>query len=344
MKKFLRFSLVAILALLSNVTFADEAYKTLSFPDENSENNTVSAYNKTWTATIGSDSWSIENFNNNNWKNWTYIKCGSKNFESVAAISTTFAIDKAISNVVVTIDKVTADYVNSIYLQVATDASFTNITETVNATTIEASDLVLQVTNPTAGCYYKVVFDCAQGSSNGIIQVSKVAYYEGAPEIVDITNTPETAYTIAKAKELIDAGEGLSTAVYVKGYITEISEVSTSYGNASYYINDTAGSTDGQLMVYRGYYLDGAKFTSEDQIEVGDEVIVYGTLTLYGTTYEINSGNYIYSINGTTGINNITTEEETVNSNAPIYNLAGQRVSKDTKGILIQNGKKFINK
>lgn len=37
----------------------------------------------------------------------------------------------------------------------------------------------------------------------------------------------------------------------------------------------------------------------------------------------------------------------TVNSgdeNAPVYNLAGQRVSKDTKGILIQNGKKFVNK
>ncbi|MCD8290926.1 MAG: hypothetical protein LUC91_05430 [Prevotella sp.] len=30
--------------------------------------------------------------------------------------------------------------------------------------------------------------------------------------------------------------------------------------------------------------------------------------------------------------------------NAPIYNLAGQRVAKGTKGILIQNGKKFISK
>lgn len=42
------------------------------------------------------------------------------------------------------------------------------------------------------------------------------------------------------------------------------------------------------------------------------------------------------------GISNITAD--TLNENAPIYNLAGQRVSKDTKGILIQNGKKFINK
>ncbi len=33
-----------------------------------------------------------------------------------------------------------------------------------------------------------------------------------------------------------------------------------------------------------------------------------------------------------------------LNANAPIYNLAGQRVSKDYKGVVIQNGKKFIKK
>lgn len=45
---------------------------------------------------------------------------------------------------------------------------------------------------------------------------------------------------------------------------------------------------------------------------------------------------------GTDGINEV--KANTLNENAPVYNLAGQRVSKDTKGILIQNGKKFINK
>ena len=33
-----------------------------------------------------------------------------------------------------------------------------------------------------------------------------------------------------------------------------------------------------------------------------------------------------------------------LNANAPIYNLAGQRVGKDYKGVVIQNGKKFIKK
>ena len=43
-----------------------------------------------------------------------------------------------------------------------------------------------------------------------------------------------------------------------------------------------------------------------------------------------------------TGIKNVQTIE--VNEKAPIYNLAGQRVSKDYKGVVIQNGKKFVRK
>ena len=44
----------------------------------------------------------------------------------------------------------------------------------------------------------------------------------------------------------------------------------------------------------------------------------------------------------TTGINGVKNVEEKVN--APIYNLAGQRVNANAKGIVIQNGKKRIVK
>ena len=42
------------------------------------------------------------------------------------------------------------------------------------------------------------------------------------------------------------------------------------------------------------------------------------------------------------GIETVRTIE--LNTNAPIYNLAGQRVGKDYKGVVIHNGKKFIKK
>lgn len=46
----------------------------------------------------------------------------------------------------------------------------------------------------------------------------------------------------------------------------------------------------------------------------------------------------------TTGINAMDNEQLTIDNNAPIFNLAGQRVSKNYKGVVIQNGKKYIQK
>lgn len=164
-----------------------------------------------------------------------------------------------------------------------------------------------------------------------------------AASTVDISNTPETAYTVAKAIELITAGEGLETSVYVKGIIVSIEEVSTEFGNATYIIKDNATDENG-IKVFRGKFLGGESFTSADQIHENDVVVVYGKLTYYTSKKEnqIGSSN-IYSLNGlTTAISNI--QAEAINENAPIYNLAGQRVNKNAKGILIQNGKKFVNK
>lgn len=164
-----------------------------------------------------------------------------------------------------------------------------------------------------------------------------------AASTVDISNTPETAYTVAKAIELITAGEGLETSVYVKGIIVSIEEVSTGFGNATYIIKDNATDENG-IKVFRGKFLGGESFTSADQIHENDVVVVYGKLTYYTSKKEnqIGSSN-IYSLNGlTTAISNI--QAEAINENAPIYNLAGQRVNKNAKGILIQNGKKFVNK
>lgn len=45
-----------------------------------------------------------------------------------------------------------------------------------------------------------------------------------------------------------------------------------------------------------------------------------------------------------TGINQISAAQNTLNENAPMFNLAGQQVTKAYKGVILQNGKKFINK
>lgn len=344
MNKFLRYSLSLVLAFVASVTFAGTTpYKVLTFPDEGTEGKDINGYDKTWKATIGEDVWTIVNFNTYQWKNWKYIKCGSKNFESVAS-STSPAIDQSISNIVLTIDNITKDKINSIKLQVATDADCKNVTEEIPAK-IEDGDLIFKPTKSAANNYYKFVFDCQKGSRNGLIQISKIAYYKvgDAPEIVDITNTAETAYTIAKAKELIDAGEGLSESVYVKGTVSQASkELNATYGSLSYYISDD-GTTGNELQVYGGLSFESQKFTSVEDIKVGDVVVVYGKLKKFGTTYELDKNNILISLNGkTTGITNITADEAA--KNAPVYNLAGQKVTKAYKGVVIKNGKKMIQK
>lgn len=344
MNKILRISMIAVLALIANFSFG-QAYKTLTFPDDNKDNNKVQAYNETWTAKIGTDTWSIKNFNNSYWNNgWNYIRCGNKTSASIGTITTDFAIDKAISSVVVNIDKVTTASVNSIKLEVTSDKEGKTVLETVNLEKIAAGDAVFTITTPKENCYYKLLFDCQKGKSNGLITVTKVEYYqEGtSPNIVDISNTPETAYTVAKAKELIDAGKGLSTEVYVKGIVTSVGQYSDKYKSLTYNISDDGEATN-ELKVYSGKYLEGADFTSANQIKVGDKVIVKGKLKKFNDTYEIDMNSKIYSLNGvTTGINNITTDATL--ENAPAFNLAGQKVGKAYKGVVIKAGKKFVQK
>lgn len=184
----------------------------------------------------------------------------------------------------------------------------------------------------------------AEFEGNDEYEAAKVTYEltVKAASTVNIKNTPETAYTVAKALELINAGEGLEANVYVKGQITNIQDVDTGdFGNATYTISDDATAANA-LLIYRGYYYDKGKFTSKDQIKVGDVVVVYGKLVKFYEKFEMNSGNHIYSINGVvSGVDNITVDK---NVDAPAYNVAGQRVNDAYKGIVVKNGKKYLNK
>ena len=124
--------------------------------------------------------------------------------------------------------------------------------------------------------------------------------------------TAEHPYSVATALRLIDengwtGNDNVSETVYVKGIVsTGIDEEDfdpEKYGNATYKISDD-GTTASELEVYRGYYLGGVRFTSLDQLKVGDEVIVKGELTKFYDTYELTQGNELYSLNGETADDN----------------------------------------
>jgi RPA family protein len=117
------------------------------------------------------------------------------------------------------------------------------------------------------------------------------------------SGTVDDPYNVAAAQALIQTlgADVQSDEIYVKGFISQIDEVSEQYGNATYWISDTKGSTAGQLEIYRGYSLGGEKFASANEIKEGDEVIVKGKVVNFrGNTPEFTTGSSLYSLNGQT--------------------------------------------
>ncbi|MBO5624807.1 MAG: DNA-binding protein, partial [Prevotella sp.] len=92
--------------------------------------------------------------------------------------------------------------------------------------------------------------------------------------------TVENPYNVASALYLITEGKTTDEAVAVEGIISQIDEIDTGFGNATYYISDD-GTTAKQLEVFRGYSLNGDRFKDKAEIKVGDKVIIYGQLVYY---------------------------------------------------------------
>ena len=173
---------------VKKVNAEELVYKTLTFSKE-SNSKAVSSYSDSWSATIDGFTWNITNFNNNN-NGWNFIRAGSNKAASTATIATDSIMDKEISAVKVTVDAVTASFIESTSLTVASDKNFTNIVATV-AKDAEKGTMIYEIAEPVASAYYKLTYNCKKASSNGPIQISKVEYcYETInPDLPTYTTT-----------------------------------------------------------------------------------------------------------------------------------------------------------
>ena len=109
-------------------------------------------------------------------------------------------------------------------------------------------------------------------------------------EVATAVFTKTTPMTVAEALAATPQDD-----VYVSGIISDITEVSISYKNATYKISDD-GTHSGEMIVFRGRYLNNTDFTSTDQIQVGDQVVVTGDLSDYQGTNQLAQGNYLVSL------------------------------------------------
>ena len=113
--------------------------------------------------------------------------------------------------------------------------------------------------------------------------------------------TSASAFTVAEANDFITNTLYGTGEYYVAGIVSQTNSTISS-GNNTYYISDD-GSKTNQLQVYLGKDLDNKDFIPSTLVKLGEEVVVYGPLTLYNTKPEINTGNYLYSITRKTDAN-----------------------------------------
>lgn len=108
-------------------------------------------------------------------------------------------------------------------------------------------------------------------------------------EVKTIENTKETAYTVSKAIALIKAGKDLATQVYVKGIVSKVDSYNEKYKSITYWLDDNT------FQVYSGKGLDAKDFTSQDDIEIGANVIICGKIKKFinNNTYEFDKENYL---------------------------------------------------
>ena len=107
----------------------------------------------------------------------------------------------------------------------------------------------------------------------------------------------DSPYTVAQAVQ----NTPTTGDVYVVGIVSKIYEIEVlQYHNARYVITDNGvydpNSAD-TVMAYRGFYLHGDDFLSEDQLQLGDVVVIKGKLVTYHSGSELAEGNYIVSLN-----------------------------------------------
>ena len=176
---------------------------------------------------------------------------------------------------------------------------------------------------------------------SGTVKVN-LAYDAGIPYLsasketngdnLKITESNEAAEpVIATVKDILD-GKYTNDLIKIKEFTFSKEEYATDKFN--YYANDG----ENKIMIYD-------KFSSIGGVSQLTEGEKYTLTGIFGVIF--NNNPEVLPIKAvekfeSTGITNITTDEAA--KNAPVYNLAGQKVTKAYKGVVIKNGKKMIQK
>lgn len=421
MNKILRISMIAVLALIANVSFAGVStidftklsVKTVSDAD-NKENNGYSFTSGDFTFTAKKNNGQTAPTQNGNSKDlrhyaknsitisgakmtkmvFTMSEAGKKQWATVTASEGTMTVDKTngtttwentngSSSVTLTVGdnndfgsntKKKAGQFNVDKVDITSDGQGGGETPTPPAEETKAENIAAfkalasgttaTLTLKNAQVVYKNVYTTKSGATNteyyvrdasGAIQFFNTDLELNVNQIIngtvevkytlynEMTEATKTANTSAEKLTITDGETAVPTKVTVADltsnkYLCDlvtvenaniISETSGTYTN-QYLTNGTD-----KVMIYD-------KFKTEISITDGEGLDVTGILVTAKLSGVVTKELAPISAPIPTGINNITTDATL--ENAPAFNLAGQKVGKAYKGVVIKAGKKFIQK
>ena len=131
---------------------------------------------------------------------------------------------------------------------------------------------------------------------NATTTIKAIAFVgDDASLVITKTFTLSAPMTVAEALAALDSESPINNAA-VSGKISTAPTSNPSSGRLTYYISDD-GSTTSQLKVYNGYGLNGASFSNPSDLQVGDEVTVFGNLKIYSEEKEFDAGNRLLAFN-----------------------------------------------
>ena len=420
MNKILRISMIAVLALIANVSFAGVstidftklAVKTVS-DENNKENNGYTFTSGDFTFTAKKNKGQAAPTQNASTKDlrhyakntitisgakmtkmvFTISKAGKKQWAIVTASEGTMTVDvnsgtatwentNGSSSVTLTVgdkneygtaEKTKAGQFNVDKVDITSDGQGGGETPTPPAEETKAENIAAfkalasgttaTLTLKNAQVVYKNVYTTKSGTNteyyvrdaSGAIQFFNTDLELNVNQVingtVEVTYSPfnelpeakKTANTSAEKLTITDGETAVPTKVTVADltsnkYLCDlvtvenaniISETSGTYTN-QYLTNGTD-----KVMIYN-------KFKTNVTISEGEGYDVTGVLVTAKLSGKIVKELAPISTPVPTGINNITTEA--TDANAPVYNLSGQCVGKNAKGVLIKNGKKYVVK
>lgn len=230
--------------------------------------------------------------------------------------------------------------------------NYTSATTSLNLKLTNAKVIYVNTYNKTVNTYVRegdaaielrtLGFDMPLNSTiSGTVKVD-LDYSYGVPylkandatndESLNIQESTEEAQPIVATVADLNAKKYMNDLVIVKDVKLSTEKVTSGTSTrTNYYINDG----DQKVQLYDKFQVSDLATLTD-----GETYTVQG---LFGQIYkDVPEILMTKKVAETTGINNITTEA--ADANAPAYNLAGQKVGKEYKGVVIKAGKKFIQK